>query len=49
MHEPVRYVIDFIKGLLNSNSITYLIVVTDHLSKSLIFIPLPNIKIEIVV
>jgi hypothetical protein len=41
--------IDFIKELLISKGITYLIVVTNRLSKSTIFVPLPNIRIETVV
>jgi transposase InsO family protein len=40
---------DFIEGLPNSEGMTCLMVVTDRLSKGLIFIPLPNIKTETVV
>ena len=40
---------DFIKGLLTSEGMTYLIVVTNRLSKGSIFILLPNIKTETVV
>jgi hypothetical protein len=40
---------DFVKGLLTSESITCLMVITDRLGKGLIFILLLDIKTEIVV
>ena len=39
---------DFIEGLLVSEGMTCLIVITNRLSKGLIFVLLPNTKIEIV-
>lgn len=40
---------DFIEGLLTSDGMTCLMVVTNRLSKGSIFVPLPDIKTETVV